>query len=248
MNLLLDVGNTAIKWACSANGRLGTSGRFVHRTGNIGAQADAAWAGLQPANKVLIASVAGRNMEATLAAWFVAHWQVQPVFLCATARACGVTNAYTNPETLGIDRWSAVVAAHHGYPGAVCVVDCGTAVTLDMVTAAGEHRGGLILPGIEIMQQMLLQNTAQLRLSGKHPAATPLADTTATGIYSGAVYLLVAGIERSVADMRAEQGVSIDIVMTGGGAERILPLLHGKTHYAAHLVLNGIAMLAGEDL
>jgi type III pantothenate kinase len=247
MNLLLDVGNTAIKWACSTNGRLGTSGRFMHRTGNIGAQADAAWAGLQPADKVLIACVAGREMEAALAAWFVAHWQVKPDFLCATARACGVTNAYTNPETLGIDRWAAVVAAHNAYPGALCVVDCGTAVTLDMVTAAGEHRGGLILPGIEIMQQMLLQNTAQLRLSAKHPVATPLADTTAAGIYSGAVYLLVAGIERSVADMSAEQGVSIDIVLTGGGAERILPLLQGKTQYAAHLVLSGIAMLAGED-
>jgi type III pantothenate kinase len=219
----------------------------VHRTGNIGALADAAWSGLQPADKVLIACVAGSDLEIALAAWFVAHWQVQPVFLRATAMACGVTNAYTDPETLGIDRWAAVVAAHHGYPGAVCVVDCGTAVTLDMVTAGGEHRGGLILPGIEILQKMLLQNTAQLRMSEKRPVTTPLADTTTAGINAGAVYLLVAAIDRCVADMRAEQGENIDIVMTGGDAERILPLLHGKAQHAAHLVLWGIAMLAGED-
>ncbi len=247
MNLLLDVGNTAVKWACYTNGRPGTSGRFVHSAGNLGVQADAAWSGLPPAGKVVIASVADRETDAALASWFLAHWRVEPVFMRATARACGVTNAYTAPETLGIDRWAAVVAAHHAYPGAVCVVDCGTAVTLDMVTAEGLHRGGLILPGIEILQQMLSQNTARLRLSGKQPGATPLADSTEAGIYSGAVYLLVAAIDRSVADMRAELDTGIDLVITGGDAERILPLLHGKAQYAADLVLRGIAMLAGED-
>ena len=156
MNLLLDVGNTAVKWACFTNGRPGTSGRFVHRAGDVGALADAAWSGLQPADKVLIANVAGREMQTALAAWFLDNWQVPPVFLRATARACGVSNAYSDPATLGIDRWAAVVAAHHGYPGAVCVVDCGTAVTLDLVTAGGEHRGGLILPGIEMLHQLLL--------------------------------------------------------------------------------------------
>jgi type III pantothenate kinase len=247
MKLLLDVGNTAVKWACFTNGGPGTSGRFVHRAGNIRALADAAWSGLQPAGEVLVANVAGGDMEAALAAWFLAHWQVQPVFLRATASACGVTNAYTDPETLGIDRWAAVVAAHHGYPGALCVVDCGTAITLDLVTAEGEHRGGLILPGIEILQQMLLQNTAQLRLSGKHPVTTPLADTTTAGISAGAVYLLVAAIDRCVTDMRAKQGVSIDIVMTGGDAGRILPFLQGNAHHAADLVFRGLAMLAGDD-
>jgi type III pantothenate kinase len=116
-----------------------------------------------------------------------------------------------------------------------------------MVTAGGEHRGGLILPGIEMLQQMLLQNTAQLRLSGKQLAVTPLADTTAAAIYSGAVYMLVAAIDRCVADMRAEQGVSIEIVMTGGDAGRILPLLHGPAQHQPDLVLQGIVMLAGED-
>jgi type III pantothenate kinase len=246
MNLLLDVGNTAVKWACESSGRLGMTGRFVHRAGNIGTLAEAAWSGLQPAQKVLVASVAGKDMEALLLAWFNDHWQVQPVFLHSTARACGVSNAYTVAEALGIDRWAAIVAAHRRYPGAVCVVDCGTAVTLDMVTAGGEHRGGLILPGIEMLQQMLLQNTAQLRLSGKQPAVTPLADSTTAAIYGGAVYLVAAAIERCVADMRAEQGENIEIVMTGGDAGRILPLLNGPAQHQPDLVLQGIAMLAGE--
>jgi type III pantothenate kinase len=246
MNLLLDVGNTAVKWACESSGRLGVTGQFVHRTGNIGTLAQAAWSGLQPADRVLVASVAGDDTDAKLLAWFNDHWQVQPVFLHSTARACGVTSAYTVPEALGIDRWAAIVAAHRRYPGAVCVVDCGTAVTLDMVTAGGEHRGGLILPGIEMLQQVLLQNTAQLRLSGKQPAVTPLADSTAAAIYGGAVYLLVAAIERSVADMRAQQGESIEIVMTGGDAGRMLPMLNGPAQYQPDLVLQGIAMLAGE--
>jgi len=247
MKLLLDVGNTAVKWACFTSAGLASPGRFVHRAGDIGGLADAAWSELQPADEVVIANVAGKDTEAALAAWFLSHWQVQPVFLRATASACGITNGYTDPDTLGIDRWAAVVAAHHGYPGALCVVDCGTATTLDMVTAEGEHRGGLILPGAGILQQLLLQNTAQLRLSGKHTVTTPLAETTTAGISAGAVYLLVAAIDRSVADMRAELGAGIDIVLTGGDAGRVLPLLQGDTHHAADLVLRGIAMLAGEN-
>jgi len=246
MKLVLDVGNTSTKWACFANNRPGMSGRFVHRAGNPRALADAAWSELQRADEVLIASVAGREMDAALVAWFATHWQVHPVFLRTTARACGVTNAYTDPETLGIDRWAALIAAHHAYPGAVCVVDCGTAITLDLVTADGEHRGGLILPGIDLMQQLLLQNTAQLALSEKRPATTPLANNTAAGIISGAVYMVVAAIDRSVADMRVEQGTGIDIVLTGGDAAAVLPLLEGSVHHAADLVLRGIVMLAGE--
>ena len=158
-----------------------------------------------------------------------------------------MSNAYPDPASLGIDRWAALIAAHHGYPGAVCVVDCGTAVTLDMVTAAGEHRGGLILPGIEMLQQMLLRNTAGLRLSGKPLTAMPLANNTTAGIYGGAVYMLVAAIDRSIADMRAEQGINIDIVMTGGDAGRVLSLLHSAAHHDPDLVLRGIALLAGEN-
>jgi type III pantothenate kinase len=247
MNLLLDIGNTAVKWACFADDRRGEAGRFVHREGNFAALADAAWSGLQVPGKVLVANVAGQDMEVALSAWCAAHWQLQPVYLRASAHACGVTNAYPVPESLGIDRWAALIAAHHGYPGAVCAVDCGTAVTVDMVTAAGEHRGGLILPGIEMLQQVLLRNTAQLRLSGKPSAASPLADNTSAGIYGGAVYIVVAAIERSVADMSAEQGVDIDIVITGGDAGRVLPLLHTAVHQDPDLVLRGIALLAGEN-
>lgn len=247
MKLVLDIGNTAVKWACFTHGEPGMSGRFVHRAGNPGVLADVAWSGLQPADKVLIASVAGRKIEAALAAWFASHWQVQPVFLRTTAGACGVTNAYTHPESLGIDRWAALIAAHHAHPGAVCVVDCGTAITLDLVTAEGEHQGGLILPGIEVMQQLLQENTAQLALSEKRPAITPLADNTAAGIISGAVYVVVAAIERCVADMRVRQGTDIDIVLTGGDAGQVLPLLECRVHHVADLVLRGIVMLAGEN-
>jgi type III pantothenate kinase len=246
VKLLLDVGNTAVKWACLTQGRLGMPECFVHRAGDIGMLADAAWSGLPPPDEVLIASVAGWEMEDVLSAWFMDKWEVLPVFLRSTASACGVVNAYSDPETLGIDRWAALVAAHHEYPGDVCVVDCGTAITLDMVTAQGEHRGGLIFPGIGAIQQTLSQNTALLGLSGKQQTATPLANTTRDGIYSGAVYLVVAAVERSVAAMCESEGASLDIVITGGDAERILPLLQGSVCHAADLVLRGVAMLAGE--
>jgi len=245
MNLMLDIGNTAVKWGCIENGKLGATGWFVHRDGDVGSLATGAWTEFGVPDQVFIASVAGKETEDTLAAWCAGHWQRQPVYLHVTHEACGVRNAYHNPGQLGIDRWTAVIAAHHDYPGTVCVVDCGTAITLDLVTGEGEHRGGLILPGIEVLQQMLLHNTAGLSLSTERPAPTPLAKTTAAALEGGAAYLVVAALERIVADMCAEQNTDIAIVITGGDAMRVLSLLHGPVHHEPHLVLRGIAILAG---
>jgi len=247
MKLLLDVGNTAVKWGCLENGRLGRTGRFVHRGEDIGALAAAEWSGLRVPDGVCIASVAGKETVAELEAWIAGHWKQQPVYVRAGAEACGVSNAYGRPEQLGIDRWAAVVAAHHDYPGAVCVVDCGTAITLDLVTGDGRHRGGLILPGIGMLQQQLLHNTAALSLADEPPVVTPLASDTAAAIEGGAVYFAAAALERIVADMRRELQNDITMVITGGDALRVLTLLHGAAHHDPDLVLRGIAMLAGEN-
>lgn len=247
MRLLLDVGNTAVKWGCFAAGALAPTGGFGYRDGRIDALADAAWQALPAPEAVYIASVGTAQTGAALAAWFAARWQVQVVFLHSAATACGVSNGYPVPEDLGIDRWAAVIAAHHGYPGTVCVVDCGTAITLDLVTAGGEHCGGLILPGIDVMQQALLRETAGLRAPAARPVASPLADNTAAGIEGGAVYLLAAGIERIVADMRRECDTEITMVLTGGAAGRLLPVLPGGVSHDPDLVLRGVAMLAGEQ-
>ena len=85
------------------------------------------------------------------------RWDLQPEYIRVTKRACGVTNAYDVAADLGVDRWAALVGAHQGSSGPVCIVDCGTAITIDALSPAGEHLGGLIMPGITMLAELLVR-------------------------------------------------------------------------------------------
>ena len=246
MILLLDVGNTSVKWGVCEGGNIVTSGSFIHRGNDINDLAERSWPELQKPVGVVIANVAGEELERRLTGWIVRQWDITPVFIAATGRAGGVTNAYTTPEHLGVDRWAALIGAHHHHgSGAVCVVDCGTAITLDMLAADGVHQGGLILPGVGMLQQLLLKNTALTNSSRAQKPASPFAMGTADAINDGALYMAVAAIDRVVADMASASDAHLDVVITGGDASRILTLLVCPARHDSELVLKGLVMLAG---
>ena len=225
---------------------MGASGRFIHRDKNFHALADQAWSELPAPAAVCIANVAGEALGTQLSGWIGQQWGITPVFITTTGQACGVTNAYTVPEHLGVDRWAALVGARHHGSGAVCIVDCGTAITVDLLAADGVHRGGLILPGVAMMQQMLQQDTAVANVPRKEEPAKLFAMGTEDAINSGALYMAVAAIDRIVADMTTGQGVPAEVVITGGDAGRIMTLLGCPVRHDPGLVLKGLAMLAGE--
>jgi type III pantothenate kinase len=139
-----------------------------------------------------------------------------------------------------------LIGAHHQHLGAVCVIDCGTAITLDLLAADGQHRGGLILPGIEMLKQVLLADTAEVKPSAVPPLVTLLAGSTGAGVHGGAVYMAVAAIDRFVNDVAARLGQDIKVLITGGDAGTILTLLAHPAHHDPELVLRGLAILAGE--
>ena len=246
MILLLDMGNTTLHWAQCRNGALGSEGGFTHRGRDLDQLADQAWGDLPVPGRVVIANVSGHEKGRVLAGWLQQRWGIEPEFIRAGARAFGVTNAYAEPEKLGVDRWAALVALHHHYPGTACVVDCGTAITFDAINAAGLHQGGLILPGVETLKQQLMQNTADINSAGNLCPARLLANATADAVNGGAVYLAGAAIDRIIADLVAESGGSLPVVLTGGDVPVLLPLLTTPAHHDPGLVLKGLAILAGE--
>jgi len=245
MILLIDAGNTSVKWGSYAAGSIVTSGSFMHRGGIITDLADQSWSELQRPAEVYMASVAAADTAQPLSDWIVKQWDISPVFISSTAQACGVTNAYKVPEHLGVDRWVALIGAHHYGGGAQCIVDCGTAITLDMLAADGVHQGGLILPGVKMMKHMLLKNTAIKYSSCKQDSANLFAMGTEDAINSGALYMATAAIDRIVGDMKVAAGTHLDVVVTGGDASRILTLLVCPARHDPELVLKGLAILAG---
>lgn len=248
--MLLDIGNSAVKWAVQEQGKLIERGHFVHRDGDFACRARAAWGGLPEQKQAVVANVAGAGVEAVLTGWTEENWQVTPEYIHVTGHAAGVTNAYSEPADLGVDRWAAMIAAYHDYGGPVCIVDCGTAITVDVVDATGRHRGGMIAPGTATLKQSLLEDTVDIRMSpaDDDQRLTLLSSGTQEAVYNGVYYMCSAMIDRVVADIVAEFGEKTVLVMTGGDAGSLLSLSGWQLQHDPDLVLRGVAILAGESV
>jgi type III pantothenate kinase len=155
----------------------------------------------------------------------------------------GVTNRYHEPATLGADRWAALIAARQQSQAAQCVVDCGTAMTVDALSAAGEFLGGVILPGISMARAALLANTQGIRVA-EGDEGSCLARATGDGVAAGSVFGLAGAIERIVAEQRRALGADARVLVTGGDAPRLLPLLRGSVTHEPELVLKGLKLIA----
>lgn len=246
MNLLLDIGNSSVNWAQADGTTLFAGGSLMYREADLETLAGQAWQTIDVPRNVVVSNVAGNTMADSLAAWTERHWQLTPRFVRATAKAAGLTNAYSKPETLGVDRWAAMLGARLDHAGALCVVDCGSAITVDLVSAGGQHRGGLILVGIDMMQKALADNTANLQIPDTNTEVSVLACNTNDAIASGSLYAAAAAIERIVGEMAAVSEETLQTVLTGGDAARVLPMLNITARHDPDLVLKGLAVLAGE--
>lgn len=247
MNLLLDIGNTRIKWAVQEHDRQRYGAPLLHKGQGFRDIAQEAWKELEKPERVIISNVAGKTTEKKVTAWLKKTWKVIPDYLRPQPFMCGVTNAYNKPERLGADRWAGLLAAHAYYPGTVMIVDCGTAITVDALSANGKHLGGLIVPGIDMMAAALTQNAADIVLGQlESQDVSLLGSSTESAVSGGVLYAAVAFIDRIVSDFQAELDEPVKLVISGGDAQRIRQLLSHGSRYDEHLVLKGLAVYAEE--
>lgn len=242
MTLLIDIGNHSLKWAMRP---AAGAGRFEHAAGDIDAQLAQGWSDLTVPQRVLIASVAAPNIELQVSRWIQRRWTVVPESVRPHAQGYGVRNGYTDPTQLGVDRWLTLVYVRHRYPGAACIVDCGTAMTVDGLSPEGEHLGGLICPGVEAMSRALAAHTHAVRevVAG---APALFARTTRDGVSGGCLHALAAVADRA-ADSLAQRYPTPRFIITGGAAGQIGPLLEHRFEQVPDLVLGGLAIIGGYD-
>lgn len=247
--LLIDAGNSRLKWTIFEDEAMAPS-QAVSYPPDLHAWLDAHWqTGFTTPRRVLVSNVAGPVFAEQLTAWTRQHWELTPEFITAEARGFQITNAYSAPQRLGSDRWAALIAARRGARGAVCVINSGTALTLDVLTANGQHQGGLIIPGLALMREALTLRTHGITEQDLLPSPATVTPTllgrdTASGVQGGTLYAQVAVIERVVHDVTQEIGASLTCIITGGGAPCVLPLLHGTYQHRPDLVLRGLAIIA----
>lgn len=253
MILLLDIGNTRIKWAQILEGALTPQQSLLHRD-----VATEVWTRqlfrerFRPV-RLLVANVAGDEMAATIRREAERHWQVTPEFAATAASAAGVTHAYAQPSSHGVDRWLALVAARQMTTGAACVIAAGTAVAIDALDGRGLHLGGVIVPGIRMMVDSLIARTSDLGNKSRTPKprapireAGMFANSTAQAIENGALFAIAAAADRAVAELaRAVHDDRPQVYLTGGDAERIRCAMTTVVEVVPDLVLRGLAVWGG---
>ena len=248
MILLLDIGNTRIKWGGLIGGEFQSGGVLPRGEGDIQNVMAAVQAKQYRPSRVVVSNVAQASYCERLQIEVGVNWGC-PVELVETqAAALGVVNGYDEPHQLGVDRWLALIAARQMYKGALCVVDCGTALTVDLLTDEGVHLGGMIAPGVSLMQGALLNNAAGLHVASEWRIgddATFMARNTADAILNGARYSSIALIDRLYFDAQRELGTEVLLVLTGGDAVMLQPHLRHGGVLESELVLKGVAMIAG---
>ena len=257
MNLLLDIGNTNLRWALQVGEVLGEVGTVRHG-GGVPLDLLAAWESLEPPGRVLVSNVGGVAVAGALRRVVRALWGVEPESVAVQGSCLGLRVAYADPSRLGVDRWLALLGAHTGVSGSALIVDAGTAVTYDLMLAGGRHLGGLILPGIALMRGALLQGThlppLDLDAEPQTCLEPPWGTDTAAAVAGGGLQALGALAERLydrlAQSARVGSGVGTEgapprLLLTGGDAERLAPLIGRPLEIVPDLVLRGLARLAG---
>lgn len=250
MKLLIDAGNTRIKWACVdeeqwlCNAVLPTAevhGLLQQMSGCL----EQHGVRLHDIVQIWVSNVAGAEIAQHICN-LCASTPERLHFVAASSAQCGVRNGYFTPSQLGSDRWAALIAAWHLVQGKCLVVNSGTATTIDALSAQGKFLGGLIVPGVELMQRNLTGAIPHLQPAHGEYAAFPL--NSADALYSGALQANCGAIERQYGLLGDDQA---PLLMSGGAAELLRQHLDSKIfsrppRVIDKLVLQGLLLIAAE--
>ncbi len=245
--LLLDVGNSRLKWGVLDDGN-------IRRTGHI-SQEKIRDQGLsvlttklpRRVDAVRASNVAGTSFATRLSGVIGLHCNADVHFARSEKRGWGVTNSYRQVRRLGVDRWVAMVGAWAEVQSACLIVDAGTAVTLDAIDDEGVHLGGQIIPGLETMLDALSSATSEIPLikaSSRQVAGEikMFGKNTAAAVREGAQNAVAGAVERAIRTLRSN-AYDPTIILTGGGAARILGALEDAPLHRPNLVLHGLAYM-----
>lgn len=228
-HLLLDIGNSRIKWCYALDGGLQPGSLDAGSLDEFAEHCQRAPEGVP--DRILLSSVSAHALVEAVAACCQQRFEQEPERLHSRAEQGGVTSGYANPENLGVDRWLAIVGAVARYGKPVIIWDLGTASTLDAVDQYGKHIGGWILPGPETMLESLAQQT-QLEVperleATEHDGVIPPGRDTGEAIRRGTYAAQKGALNQFMKNFDPAGGEQPRIVVTGGAA---LPMLEYLEH------------------
>lgn len=245
----IDVGNSFVKWRCGERrGRLLTAElqeqAFLRAvTGTADSSVGTTTGDAVVPARVRLASVATPAQQDEIASWCLQHWGVVAEVAETRARCAGLSNSYTEPQRMGVDRWLAMLAGYNT-EGACCVVDCGSAITVDFVDRQGQHLGGYIMPGAYLLKAGLMANTRRIGapLTALDWRRLTPGRCTDDAVDHGLALMLDALAARVVAACSEQLGEHAVLLITGGDAESFQRAA-GQGKLEPDLVLDGLGWM-----
>ena len=235
--LLIDLGNTAIKWRLANAEGLLDSGGSVSDVSSLCKAIEAENWGMAG-----LASVASGAADAELIAALTASGATALHRATAQSAYLGLVSSYAEPERMGVDRWLAMLAANVQNEGALCVIDAGTAVTADLVSAEGTHEGGYILPGADLMRRALSSETDRIHVGALETPRIGPGNTTKACVTAGSWRAVIGAVQSTMAAYPEHRAL-----LTGGAANTLQDLGLAAT-YSPDLVMEGLRLWLSQTL
>ncbi|MDG2090925.1 MAG: type III pantothenate kinase [Gammaproteobacteria bacterium] len=199
--------------------------------------------------KISVSNVRDVGFANALSSFCEKHFSVSVNFALVSSEHAGLTNAYQNFETLGVDRWLAMLAAWDSAKSAICIVDCGSAITIDLISAEGQHEGGYIVPGLQTMQRSLGDQTVNLTYQPESISNLEPGKNTVDAINHGVLNMVLGMLEKVDQKRRTDKAVDRSWYLCGGDAATLSKFIKWEHEVKPELVMDGlvIACVYSED-
>jgi len=243
MKLFVDIGNSRLKWMCSEQERA-FSLAWTIRT--LPEKLMSAWKDIPAPESIYISNVAGGEAARIVEQYSRTNWDREPQFMVVSGRCRDLVNAYDDIHQMGVDRWMALIAAWSRYKDNLCIIDFGTAITVDLVLADGRHLGGYILPGAGLMRELLNRRAHGIKTVFDDSSAITPGTSTSECLGNGARLAVTALIEKVARESGKEHGCEFRCIITGGDAAVFRKTLTVACEYDPDLVLKGMAIVSGD--
>lgn len=237
--LQFDVGNSSAKWRLLTDGSV--TGRGRYRAGDAASRSALETCASQ-LEDIWVSSVAGPEAEQALSQLCLEIWGVAPRFARTSTTTAGLHNSYSDPSRMGVDRWLAMLGARQHAAGRLCVVDAGSALTIDLVAADGRHEGGYIIPGPALMERALLLDTDRVRFAEDVDYGLAPGTSTAEAVRHG-IALAQVGALLTVLEHCADQSPAL--FFCGGAGQQLQDLTGRGGQFIGDLVFEGLEVMAG---
>jgi type III pantothenate kinase len=236
--LQLDIGNSSVKWRL-VKGE-GIIDRGSYRRDDTSAQKLLLHC-TDTLDHIWIASVAAPVAEVELTALLKNQWGIAPWFARTQARTGSLRNSYDDPARMGVDRWLAMLGAWEREKRKLCVIDAGSALTIDVVSAAGQHEGGYIIPGAALMERALLMDTDRVRFAEEVGYDLAPGTSTASAVRHGIMLAQAGAVTLAIEKAGSE---SMALMFCGGAGETLRQLVDRGGQWLPYLVFEGLEAMA----